>query len=94
MMCDILLASTKAQVGLPELTLATIPGGGGTQRLIREIGKSRAMEMILTGAIIDAETAARYGIVSRVVDHEKLVEEAIALGEKIAQFSRPISSLE
>lgn len=91
LMCDILYASTKAQLGLPELTLATIPGGGGTQRLIREVGKSRAMEMILTGALIDAETAARYGVVSRVFEPERLVDEALALGDKIAAFSRPAS---
>ena len=88
-MCDIIYASTKAQFGLPEITLGTIPGAGGTQRLIREIGKSKAMEMIMTGQFIDAETACKLGLVSKVVDPEKLLEEVLALGDKIATFSRP-----
>ena len=89
LMCDIIYASTKAQFGLPEITLGTIPGAGGTQRLIREIGKSKAMEMIMTGQFIDAETACKLGLVSKVVDPEKLLEEVLALGDKIATFSRP-----
>ena len=94
LMCDIIYASTKAQFALPEITLATVPGAGGTQRLIREIGKSKAMELILTGTFIDAETANRYGLISKVVEPERLVDEAVALGEKIATFSRPVGRRE
>ena len=93
MMCDIILAGSRAKFGQPEIKLGTIPGGGGTQRLIRAVGKSRAMEMILTGKPISAEEAERYGLVSRIVEPDRLVEEAINLAQSIASFSDPIVQL-
>ena len=93
MMCDILIAGKNAKFGQPEVNLATIPGMGGTQRLTRAIGKSRAMEMILTGEFMDAEEAAARGLVSRVVATEHTVEEALKMGRKIASLSRPITMM-
>jgi enoyl-CoA hydratase/carnithine racemase len=89
MTCDMIIASESAKFGQPEIALGVIPGGGGTQRLIRAIGKSKAMEMVLTGSQIDAHQAERDGLVSKVVPNDKLMETALALGEKIASFSRP-----
>jgi enoyl-CoA hydratase len=90
MMCDIILASEIAQFGQPEITIGTIPGIGGTQRLTRLIGKTKAMELCLTGRMMDALEAERCGLVTRVVAAERLREEAIALAQKIASFSQPV----
>ena len=86
LMCDLIYASKSAKFGLPEVTLGTIPGAGGTQRLIREIGKSKAMEMILTAEIIGAEEAYRLGIVAKVAESDVL-GEAKKTAEKMNKFS-------
>jgi len=89
MMCDTILAAESAKFGQPEITLAIIPGSGGTQRLTRAVGKAKAMEMILSGRMIDAAEAERCGLVSRVVANDKLLEEALKLADRIAAQSRP-----
>lgn len=89
MMCDFILAASNAKFGQPEVTLGVIPGMGGSQRLTRYVGKSKAMEMCLTGRMMDAEEAERAGLVSRVVAPEDLLEEALKVAGRIASLSRP-----
>ncbi len=89
MMCDFIIAADNAVFGQPEINLGILPGAGGTQRLTRLVGKSKAMEMCLTGRFMDAEEAERAGLVSRVVPADKLLEDALETAEKIADFSRP-----
>lgn len=84
MLCDFIIASESAKFGQPEINLGVMPGIGGTQRLTRFVGKSKAMDMILTGRMMDAAEAERAGLVSRVVAVDKLVEEALAAAAKIA----------
>jgi enoyl-CoA hydratase len=90
MMCDFIIAADNAKFGQPEITLGVMPGAGGTQRLTRFVGKSKAMEMCLTGRMMDAAEAERSGLVSRVVPLESLVDEAMKAADKIASFSQPI----
>ena len=93
MMCDILIVADTAKLGLPEITIGTMPGAGGTQRLTRVIGKSKAMEMCLTGRMMEAEEAERTGLATRVVPAAELVGEAVKLGEKIASLSLPVTRM-
>lgn len=88
LMCDIVLASDKARFGLPEIKLGVIPGWGGTQRLTRAVGKAKAMELILTGRMIDALEAERIGLVSRVVPHDSLLGEAKSTAVAIAGLGK------
>ncbi|HKR19327.1 MAG TPA: enoyl-CoA hydratase [Stellaceae bacterium] len=89
MMCDIIVCADSAKFGQPEITLGITPGAGGTQRLTRFVGKAKAMDMILTGRMMDAAEAERSGLVSRVVPAAKLVDEAVKMAAQIAALSRP-----
>lgn len=93
LMCDFIIAADTAKFGQPEIQLGVMPGAGGTQRLTRYIGKSKAMDMVLTARMMDAAEAERCGLVSRVVAADKLVEEALAAAKKIASFSQPIAMM-
>ncbi len=90
MMCDIILAADSAKFGQPEISIGTMPGAGGTQRLTRLVGKAKAMEMVMSGRVMDAAEAERSGLVSRVVAAESLMEEAMKLASQIASMSLPI----
>ena len=90
MMCDILIAAESAKFGQPEVNLGILPGAGGTQRLPRAVGKAKAMDLCLTARMMDAAEAERAGLVSRVVANDKLMDEAMAVAEKIASFSIPV----
>lgn len=93
MMCDFILAGDNARFGQPEINLGVIPGIGGTQRLTRFVGKSKAMEMCLTGRMMEADEAERAGLVSRVVPKESLLEEALKAAETIAAKSLPVAMM-
>ena len=90
MMCDIVIAADNAKFGQPEINLGIMPGAGGTQRLPRAVGKAKAMDLCLTARMMDAQEAERAGLVSRVVAPDKLMEEAMAVAEKIAGYSLPV----
>jgi enoyl-CoA hydratase len=90
MMCDMIIAADDAKFGQPEITIGTMPGMGGTQRLPRAVGKAKAMDMCLTGRMIDAAEAERSGLVARVVPSDRLLDETLAIAAKIASFSLPV----
>ena len=89
MMCDFIIAAESAKFGQPEIKIGIIPGAGGTQRLPRAVGKSKAMDMVLTGRMMDAAEAERAGLVSRIVPAERLMEEVLAVAEGICQLGLP-----
>lgn len=89
LMCDIVIASDNAMFGQPEIKLGVIPGWGGTQRLAHAVGKAKAMDLILTGRMMNAEEAERSGLVARVVPHAELRTEALKVAKVVASFSRP-----
>lgn len=89
MMCDVIIAADTAKFGQPEIALGVMPGAGGTQRLTRAVGKSKAMDMVLTGRMMEAEEAERSGLVSRIVPAKDLLAESLKVADKIAAMSRP-----
>jgi enoyl-CoA hydratase len=93
MMCDFIICADTAKFGQPEITLGVLPGAGGSQRLTRLVGKSKAMEMCLTGRMMDADEAERAGLVSRIVPADELLEDAMKTAAKIAAMSRPAAMM-
>ena len=93
LMCDIVIAADNAKFGQPEINLGVMPGAGGTQRLPRAVGKAKAMDMCLTARQMDAQEAERAGLVSRVVPVDKLMEEALAVAQKVAGYSLPVAMM-
>jgi enoyl-CoA hydratase len=93
LMCDIVIAADNARFGQPEINLGVMPGAGGTQRLPRAVGKAKAMDMCLTARNMDAQEAERAGLVSRVVPADKLMEEALAVAQKVAGYSLPVAMM-
>lgn len=89
MMCDLVFASETARFGQPEIKIGTLPGAGGTQRLPRAVGKALAMDLCMTGRLMDANEALRAGLVSRVLPAETLLEETLATAKKISEYSLP-----
>ena len=89
MMCDIVIAADSAKFGQPEIRLGIIPGAGGTQRLPRAVGKSKAMDLVLTGRMMDAQEAERAGLVARIVPADKLLDEAFSVANAICEYSLP-----
>lgn len=90
MMCDIIYAAESAKFGQPEITIGTMPGAGGTQRLTALVGKTKAMELCLTGRTFNADEAEQIGLVSRVFPDDKLMEETLKVAHKIAGYSQPV----
>jgi len=88
MMCDIIIAAESAKFGQPEINLGIMPGAGGTQRLTRAVGKAKAMDLVLTGRMMDAAEAERSGLVARIVPNDQLVDEAVRMATQIAAHSR------
>ena len=93
MMCDFIIAADTARFGQPEIKIGIIPGAGGTQRLPRAIGKAKAMDMVLTGRMMDVQEAERAGLVSRIVPADKLLDEALAAAAAICALSGPSLAL-
>ena len=93
LMCDIVIAAESSRFGQPEINLGVLPGSGGTQRLPRAVGKAKAMDLCLTARNMDAQEAERAGLVSRVVPLERLMEEAMAMAQKIAGYSLPVAMM-
>ncbi|MBY0336854.1 MAG: enoyl-CoA hydratase [Acetobacteraceae bacterium] len=89
MMCDMIIAAETAKFGQPEIKLGIIPGAGGTQRLTRAVGKSKAMDLVLTGRMMDAQEAERCGLAARVVPADRLMETALEIAQTIGSYSGP-----